>query len=94
MKRDVGVGVAGVAARLSYALDEPGEGEAPRDSGGGVFDWLLDALDALDDKIAEKVERAEDALFDAFEDVQDSFKKTFSFQKKKKHSEEEKSDDV
>ena len=51
--------------------------------GGGVFDWLLDALDALDDKIAEKVERAEDALFDAFEDVQDSFKKTFSFQKKK-----------
>jgi hypothetical protein len=50
-------------------------------------------LDALDDKIAEKVERAEDALFDAFEDVQDSFKKTFSFQKKK-HSEEEKNDDV
>jgi hypothetical protein len=40
------------------------------------------------------VERAEDALFDAFEDVQDSFKKTFSFQKKKKHSEEEKNDDV
>ena len=64
------------------------------DSGGGVFDWLLDALDALDDKIAEKVERAEDALFDAFEDVQDSFKKTFSFQKKKKHSEEEKNDDI
>ena len=61
--------------------------------GGGVFDWLLDALDALDEKIAEKVERAEDALSDAFEDVQDSFKKTFSFQKKK-HSEEEKNDDV
>ena len=46
-----------------------------------VFDWLLDALDALDDKIADKVERAEDALFDAFEDVQESFKKSFSFRK-------------
>jgi len=77
----------------SRSLD--GDTREGRDSGGGVFDWLLDALDALDDKIAEKVECAEDALFDAFEDVQDSFKKTFSFRNKKKNNneEEEKNDD-
>ena len=79
--------------KTNSSLD--GDTREGRDSGGGggVFDWLLDALDALDDKIAEKVERAEDALFDAFEDVQDSFKKTFSFQKKKKNKEEKNDDD-
>jgi len=34
----------------SRSLD--GDTREGRDSGGGVFDWLLDALDALDDKIA------------------------------------------
>jgi len=71
---------------LMKTVSVGGSGDAKEDGDdgkrrGGVFDWLLDALDTLDDKIAEKVERAEDAIFDAFEDVQESFKKNFSFRK-------------
>jgi hypothetical protein len=56
-----------------------GEKKTEKSNKGGIFDWILDALDYLDDKIAEKVERAEDAIFDALEDVQISFKSKFSF---------------